>query len=230
MAGETLQLSSSTLPGGGLHTLFANSASSAAWLTQGTGINDGISIAAVQYSQLGILSGSLTVIVPPTQVGSFPTTNNCIIVFTGPGAGFYEDTALSIGGSTFYGNFVFNTNLVGQSFAPSQLTAGETYQITPTNSLVPPFESLVVSSSSSGEWVVGGSTPPTGIFSAIAQYNLLGPQVASLNVILPVSSAYPSGTTNSLMLLFNSADQGLYQLYNSSSTSPQLGGFNRTLP
>ena len=196
-------------------TLVLNSPTTGMLVQQNNAPNGGISPVSVVYARLGPFLAQMSVI---RSLSGFPTTqtNYYTIVFSGPSAGFFQVTDGVSPGTV--GEFSRDQSFVGQQVAVSQLTGGENYSLLITNSGFTNVTTLIINSPVSGMLIISGN-PPTGrIVPVTIEYQLLGPLVSQMQVVIPPSNGSPSFQTNSYYFVFATTNSGSYQSISGAST------------
>jgi hypothetical protein len=112
------------------------------------------------------------------------------------------------------------------AYAPSQLTAGETYQFTTTFMDITTLETLVVNSPTSGLLIRTGSAIDNGITEVTLNYQALGLRAARLEAVWPTDPMNPMGRTNTYLLAFIATNGGLFDKSSEPAMS-QTGSFVR---
>jgi hypothetical protein len=212
-----------------LTTLVINSTTSGALVTSGPPPIGGITLASLQYAYLGPLSCQFQVIIPASNVTPLPQTNLYNLVYDSTNAGAFE--VWSSGAGTYStGQFTRDRSLVGQQWAPAQLTAGESYTMTISSVPLAMVDTVIVGSSTNGIFVRQGSTGADGIYPGTAlQYLALGNIMAQLQTVIQQSQPMPMLLTNTYLLLYSAPNTGQFQRA-SDPAMLLLGQFRRSPP
>jgi len=190
-------------------TLVFNSPTSGVLSRQGSSANDGLFLVTITYTRVGPFLAQMSVIRPPTPGLPMSQTNSYTLVFTAPGAGYFQVTDSSA--TSYVGEFARDQSFVGQQIAPAQLGAGEMYSLLTTNGAISNLTTLVINSPTSGMLMSLGFAPGGGINPVSIQYSLLGPLSCQLQVVIPAGSGFPSPQTNLYYLVYTSANSGSYE-------------------
>ncbi len=190
-------------------TLVFNSPTNGVLSRQGSSANDGLFLVTITYTRVGPFLAQMSVIRPSTPGLPTSQTNSYTLVFTAPGAGYFQVTDGSA--TSYVGEFVRDQAFVGQQMAPAQLGAGEIYSLLTTNGAISNLTTLVINSPTSGMLMSLGFAPGGGINPVSIQYSLLGPLSCQLQVVIPAGSGFPSPQTNLYYLVYTSANSGSYE-------------------
>lgn len=236
-AGELYSLQAGNSSFVGNAVLIMNSATngSVSWFPPTSSLDSGVFPAAVQYTRLGPLGARLEIVT--TLPGGSPQllTNVCYLAYLSTNSGFSQGLINPLFSSSGLGSFIRDQTLIGQQITPSQLTAGERYDlvfagmpggisnivtllvVSPTNALA--FWELPSVFSLSG----GGLT------SVTLNYLTVGPLEAQLAIIFPPSDLYPQGRTNLCSFVYSARDSGVLQVQVVNSPEQASGLFRRNV-
>jgi hypothetical protein len=180
----------------------------------------------VQYTQLGPFSGNMVITAALNPPSTNLATNTWTLVFTTTNSGFVQNM-VGTPTSGSLGAFVRNATSIGQTLAPQQLTAGDTYQLTTTSEQSAPGQSLAVNSPTNGLWLTVQSSPQLTLTTVdtTLQYSQIGPLSGAVTAVYATS---PAPTTNTCTLLFTGTNSGLFEGTDSpGSPTLAVGTFSR---
>lgn len=189
-----------------VETLIVNSPTNGVLIEEYMGERRAVEV-VLTYSRLQSYLATLQVVTPGSAGIPEPTTNTFRLTYTALNAGYI----MSVTDSPEYpepGEFVRDTSLVGQSLAPAQLVAGESYTLTRPSLWNVQTQKLLVNSVEAG--ILISEEPPMGTtFSEVAlDWQPLGPLSARLEAVSFTEAGSPGPTTNTYWFVYHTATNG----------------------
>lgn len=110
---------------------------------------------------------------------------------------------------------------MGQQLTPAQLRTGESFTFASSNAAVLEISVLVMDSASTGIYVGTGPAPAGGLSQVNMGWQQLGPRSGRIRAMWPPSALWPSGKTNTYLLVYQQPHSGLCQEQEEAGMSAQ---------